>query len=372
MAFTIRALCALLALSLPPALLDGVSTAGARAKPHSRHARAKPHKRVRKSRAASSPSAFASFSPAVAAATPSGSMQTEPPPYSPPFAPDSIWNAPVPSGAPVDPHSTAYIADLQRQLQSWDPWINTLKWSSPVYSVPGNQPTVKVTLRRGGPDDLKAALNAVPLPSNAKPSNDDDSTLILVQPSTDTLWEFWSLQRNALGWSAGWGGRMQHVSQSPGYYDRWWGASASGLSWLGGLIRPSELAAGHIDHALALAIPEPRANYYSSPADRTDGTLDSPDAIPEGAHLRLDPALDLSSIAMPRVTRIVAEAAQRYGIWVRDRAGAVTFFAEDTTPSRTDPYGGANGFFEGKWPSQLLQSFPWSRLQVLPTHLHSN
>ena len=38
-----------------------------------------------------------------------------------------------------------------------------------------------------------------------------------------------------------------------------------------------------------------RAGVFSWPAQRTDGLLDSPDAIPEGARFRLDPNLDIAS-----------------------------------------------------------------------------
>ncbi len=68
---------------------------------------------------------------------------------------------------------------------------------------------------------------------------------------------------------------------------------------------------------------------------------------------------------------MMAEAAQRYGIVVRDRASNVTFYAQDPTPTGTNPYTGAHGWFEDKTPQQLLASFPWSRLELLKMELHS-
>ena len=72
---------------------------------------------------------------------------------------------------------------------------------------------------------------------------------------------------------------------------------------------------------------------------------------------------------MPPLVRMMAVAAQRYGILVRDVSGTVAFIAQDPTGTGSDPY--TNGFFEGKYPSQLLASFPWSHLQVLKLELHS-
>jgi hypothetical protein len=69
------------------------------------------------------------------------------------------------------------------------------------------------------------------------------------------------------------------------------------------------------------------------------------------------------------LVRMLAQAAQRYGIVVRDRGGAVTFFAEDPTPTGSNPYAGPNGYFAGTPPYQLMKQFPWQHLQALRTQL---
>ena len=179
---------------------------------------------------------------------------------------------------------------------------------------------------------LQTALNAgVPIPSDAKPAAGTDGHMTVYQPSSDTLWEFWQASKKADGWHASWGGVITNVSRSPGYYtnaswpslaasDGWhWGATATSLPVIAGTIMIDELRRGRIDHALALAIPNACAGRFTWPAQRTDGTATATDCLPEGAHLRIDPAVDLSKLTLPRVTRILAEAAQRYGIIVRDR-----------------------------------------------------
>jgi Ca2+-binding RTX toxin-like protein len=52
---------------------------------------------------------------------------------------------------------------------------------------------------------------------------------------------------------------------------------------------------------------------------------------------------------------------------LRDKAGAVTFFGEDPTPTGSNPYAGPTGWFQGKSAAQLMTQFPWSRLQALRT-----
>jgi hypothetical protein len=257
--------------------------------------------------------------------------------------------------------------------------INTVSYSVPIYTVPADQPTVKVALVDASkPPALQSAWDAVPLPVDAQPAAGTDKHLVVWQPSTDRLWEFWRLEQVPTGWQAASGGAMEKVSSNSGAYgpeawpgaQSWWGASGCSLSIAGGLITLEDLERGQINHALAIAIPNVRAGVYASPAERTDGESLSPLSLPEGAHLRLDPSLDLASLHLPRLTLMMAEAAQRYGIIVRDGAGDVTFYAQDPIPTGTEPYAGPHGYFEGKTPAQLLASFPWSHLQVLRLSLH--
>jgi len=301
------------------------------------------------------------------------------------FSPTSFWNEALPADAPLDPSSAAVVGVFDEEVAVAEeakkgPAINTTSYSVPVYTVPADQPTVKVTLERAsGALTLQSAWDAVPLPPEAKPAAGTDRDLVVWQPSTDKLWEFWDLEETLTGWQAGWGGAIEKVSSDSGAYgpEAWlgatshWGASASSLSIAGGLITLEDLELGQINHALAIAIPNARAGEYASPAQRTDGYSTEPLSLPEGAHLRLDPNLDLASLHLPRLTLMIAEAAQRYGIFVRDKAANVAFVAQDPTPTGTNPYTGPHGYFEGKSPAQLLASFPWSHLQLLKMELHS-
>jgi hypothetical protein len=249
-----------------------------------------------------------------------------------------------------------------------------------VYTVGAGQAVVRVVLDHSPVvAALQAAWDAVPLPVGARPAVGSDGELVVWQPSTDRLWEFWRLVHLADGWHASWGGAMQDVSLGSGVFGpgvwpgamSWWGVSASSLSLVGGLISLEDLQAGVINHALSMSIPDVRAGVYAAPAQRSDGKSLEPLALPEGAHLRLDPSLNLASLHLPRLTLMLAQAAQRYGIFVRDGARNVTFDAQDPTPTGTEPYGGPAGYFEGQSPRSLLASFPWSHLELLKMELHS-
>jgi hypothetical protein len=306
------------------------------------------------------------------------------------FSSASVWNRRLPASAPLAPNSAGVVARLDGFVDTSlakgiGPWINTTDYSTPIYTVPASQPRVRVHLNEYKPG-LSQALAAVPIPPNAKPAAGSDAQMTIYQPSTNTLWELGGAYRTMSGrWHARSGGRIPHVSSDPGYFRNLdgpggtvieqasWGSTASGLPIAAGLITLPDLASGHIAHALALLVPAAAARVFYCPARRTDGYDTSPGAIPEGAHFRLDPALNLSKLAMPPITRMIANAAQTYGLIVADQTGVtVGFRAQDPTPvmraGLPNPYlryfaDPATGKYE--LPTKFLASFPWSHLRLL-------
>jgi hypothetical protein len=288
------------------------------------------------------------------------------------FSPTSFWNAPLADNAPLDPSSPALVTELDRQVNGDGTWINTTSYSTPVYQVAADQPTIHVTLDTWGPD-LQQQFNAVPLPANATAAAGTDKHLVVWQPSTDKMWEFWLMQNEADGWHARWGGEMDNVSTSPGYFTHTgltkdWGATATGLPLLGGLVTLADLSRGYINHALAIALPETATKYWSWPAQRTDGGgwTTGVTTIPEGTRFRLNPNLNIASLNLPPIDRMLALAAQRYGIVVRDKTGAVVFYGQDPVPTGSNPWPAA---FQNQWPNKVLALFPWTHLQALKTQL---
>lgn len=282
------------------------------------------------------------------------------------FAPNSVWNAPLAANARLDPRSNqlsrALAAEVGREaVGHTGPWINTNKYSVSVYTVGAEVRAVHVALDVAV-SGLQHDFDSVPIPANAHPAAGGDGTLVIYQPSTDTLWEFWLARLEADGWHARWGGEMDHVSTNPGYFPGSYGASGTSLALLGGLMTIHELESQQIHHALALGIPNTAAGAPTWPAQRSDGTTKGSGAIPEGTHFRIDPSLDLSKLHLSPLALAMARAVQRYGMVVRDTSGCVAFYAEDPTTSPGDPYARV---FGGQYPNDLLQGFPWKDLQVV-------
>ncbi len=169
---------------------------------------------------------------------------------------------------------------------------------------------------------------------------------------------------------------MQDVSSNPGVYgseawpsaQTWWGALGL-LSIAGGLIT-SKISNGDRSTMHWRWRSLTRGGVYASPAERTDGKNTEARRLPEGAHLRLEPNLNLAALHLPRLTLMIAEAAQRYGIFVRDTG------ANGPTTGRTRFPPGPNRtpgrrLLRRESAPRLLASFPWSELELLKMELHS-
>jgi hypothetical protein len=296
------------------------------------------------------------------------------------FARDSVWNRTLPATGTLDVNSWtlvhALVAEVARERAAGiGPWIS-LSGTTTLYRVPNGQPRVRVGLddpsTRGG-RALGRAFRAVPIPPKAKPASGPDAHMTIWQPGTDRLWELYRA-RHDTRWRARWGGAIRRVSKSPGYYDRsaWrgatsnWGATATSLPVVAGTILLDDLEKGRIRHALALNVPAARAGVFAWPAQRTDGN-GAATTLPEGAQLRLDPTLDVKSLKLPKFTEMIALAAQRHGLVVRDQTGhALSLFVENPAPHHRNAY---RRLSKGQTPQQLLERFPWDRLQVLQMNL---
>ena len=138
-----------------------------------------------------------------------------------------------------------------------------------------------------------------------------------------------------------------------------------------------------IDHVVGIALPETLAHpRWSYPANRTDGLFTENDPIPEGAMFRLPASLNLDAMNMDPYSRMIAKAVQKHGMVVWDKAGAVSFRAENPvgTYSDGDPYTKVNGILRCPngasqpvcWPDSngRLRGFPWDKLQALKTRMN--
>jgi len=284
------------------------------------------------------------------------------------FSPGSFWNTPLKPGSGLHPRSDAIVAELIRQKDAYGgPWMNIERYSVPIYRVGPKVKRVRVheppgvSHRRGSSFRWSSPI---PVPARVRPSAGLDQHVVIWQPTSDTMWEFWGFQRTGGRLTAKAGARILGVSRSPGIIEAPYGATASGLPAAAGVVTERDIRRGRIDHAIAIAIPEPLRERLTLPATRTDGWSENPDAPMEGQRFRLDPSLDIASLDLHPLVRMVAVAAQRYGIVVRDKSGAVVFYGEDPRGIGRNPF---TRILAGADRKAIFEAFPWNRLQALPS-----
>lgn len=300
------------------------------------------------------------------------------------FASTSPWYTPIPATAALNTNSANMLKDFQNQklptFYNGTVNINTRSYSSPVFVAPAGAATVKVTewdCQNKGYSNSTLATQwaAVPIPSTAKPSSGTDGEMTIYQPSTNTIWEFWKTVHNADGsWKACWGGRMQSAASNPGYYVSPWGTTATSLTFLGGQITAAELKRGEIRHAIGIALRNATVRTtFSWPAQRADGN--GKGIIPQGTRIRLDPTVNVDSLGIHPMAKVIAKAAQKYGFIVWDTAGSVSIRAQNvvsyTAIGQIDPYhtdANHTGLFGTTPDYDVLKGFPWDRLQFMPNN----
>lgn len=305
--------------------------------------------------------------------------------YQPPsdgFAPWGPWNVKLPANVPLAPNSQAIVANiLQDKTDNYGNWgVNTDTYSAPIFTVDKTTPRTTWTYSdcQNQPQlapVIADSLKSVPTPPDLIASQGTDEAVAIYEPDTDTYWDFWRAEKDASGhWSACWGGEIKHYELNMGIFPNPLGATATGLPMGAFLIRPGELASGHIDHAVNISVVRTRANCFSWPATRDDGNTAGADIPCEGQRFRLDPAFDVTTLRSP-AAQTIARAMQEYGLILTDKAGAVVTQAQDPRPiaaanGGVDPY---DLLFDpsGTYPESLshyvlLDDIPIDRLQALP------
>lgn len=125
-------------------------------------------------------------------------------------------------------------------------------------------------------------------------------------------------------------------------------------------MRPEELVAGSVEHALTFSQPA-TARGYVCPATHQTGSTSDPLAFPTGTHLQLDPSVAVDALPIQPWEKTIAKALQRYGMFLRDTGGVVGIYAENPLNRTSDPYVPLG---LGEFVS-FSNGFPWAKMRVL-------
>jgi len=276
------------------------------------------------------------------------------------FSDSSPINTPIAANAEVDPNSTAMVKSLQADADSKRWSIGVKYYSVPIYY--SDAATKRYTVPLTASWRPRSTFVNVPIPDNAQPDPGSDRHMAVIDRQTGCFYEYFGAKRTASGWQASWANRG--LMNSDGIQPRGYATRDSGFVNFAGLIRPEELKAGVIDHALAFS------TIYTAPggvvAPATDGTgvaVAPPGAmpLPEGTRVQLDPKLDLDALGLTPWQKTVARALQVYGMYLVDTGSLGLYAVNPLSFGGTNPY--ADFWGDGNYafmPTSLV-----SKLRVL-------
>jgi len=232
-------------------------------------------------------------------------------------------------------------------------------WTVPVYRADAATPRHTVSLT--APWTSFRAYGPVPIPAGARPDPQGDGHMAVIDPADGCVYDFWQAREEGGAWSASWA--TSTAITGDGSYGGGLGARGSGLALVAGLIRPEDLRAGRIPHALIFGYPRTASDVHVPPATKTDGRSTGPEAIPMGTRVQLDPSLDLDTLDLSPYERTIARALQEYGMILGDSGGSLSLYAVHPQSYPSDPYA---GILPGG-TSVTLAKIPVDRFRVLAT-----
>jgi hypothetical protein len=275
------------------------------------------------------------------------------------YADSAFVNAPVAASPALDANSSSVVA---RSIAAYGASANLSDsdaWGIPMVAAAAQSPSYSVGCTSYWCD---VSFPSVPIPADAKANTGSDQHLAVMEPDGSEM-DMWLGSGGAGGWQAG---ERWLTSQSGSAVNctagqHCGGADVAGFALAAGVIRPEEIAQGHIDHALAIATPYTRQGFVACPATNGDGHNVDPAALPVGAHVALDRSVDVSALAIPAWQKVIATALQQYGAYVVDTSGSLEVRGESNLGRGYDAWAKAGVSAD----SPSLAGLPWQQLHLL-------
>jgi hypothetical protein len=258
-----------------------------------------------------------------------------------PFRDRSWWNTPVPVNAPHDPAETQVLNYLSTAPESGHGCLRLAgaqqnRWGQPAYWAQPGDPEYAV---KGLQGETPPELKHLRIPETAEAANNSDGTMTVydldrgyVVLLTDAKYE-----AGADRWVAS-GGTVTYLDSNgllatTGRSDdpRNIG-SHRGNNGATSYVRYDMVAAGDVRNVLKIASGPELADRAVFPMTGSDGDVKDPSvgAPPQGLRLRLKPSLDLRALGLHPQALAIAQAMQKYGVYLGDSGGTTALKLEDT------------------------------------------
>jgi hypothetical protein len=218
--------------------------------------------------------------------------------------------------APVSPNSAEYVASIGLGAH--------------LHPDFGTEPSYGIPYSVVGPEQLKVPIRFTayasesdpgpyPIPADAPvegagKNGHGDKHVLVVQEGSCKLYELYDAHHRGAGWAAA-SGAVFNLSSDALRPEGWTSADAAGLPIFPLLVRYPEVAAGRIDHALRVTVPETQDGYIH-PATHFASSSSNPALPPMGLRLRLKASYSLAGFNGESL--VILEALKRYGLIVAD------------------------------------------------------
>jgi hypothetical protein len=254
------------------------------------------------------------------------------------FPADNVWNTSIRT-LPVNSHSAQWMKHIGRGLDlhpDFGPSFGAqpVPYGIPITVVSGHHKRAKVHFTYSSESDhVRYPLGADTKIEGGRHAGGDRHAIV-VDRRACRVYETFDTRRTSQGWHAGsgatWSLRHNHLRPTG-----WTSADAAGLPILPGLLRWSEVKAGHVDHAIRFTAPT-TSRHFLWPARHEAGSTSSSAYPPMGARFRLKASFPIGQYS--RHTRAVLKAMKTYGLILADN-GSPWFF---------------QGASSSHWPNRLL------------------
>jgi len=249
-----------------------------------------------------------------------------------PYSDASPFNRRVPADAPVVSNSSAIVkrwASFSINEPKFEAGTSgtSYDYEHPIYYSLPTDPvyTVRCTESWG---TCEVEGMQVRIPAQAKPAAGGDGHLAVIDPLSGWEYDFWQVASKPVAGGTlkvSWGGRTAIGTADADGLDS--NATAAHFGLAAGVIRPEELAAGEINHALFMVS---NCTNGRSVAPAGSGTgrscssigLSNTNAPAMGQHFVLDMShAEINSLDAPAWQKTILRAMADYGLYVGDTGG---------------------------------------------------
>lgn len=244
-----------------------------------------------------------------------------------PYGSSSPFNQPITGAEPLHPRSSRIIArtlTLGRIADSVSAPDTRRDWYHPIYFSTSNDPafTIHCTNPDWGTCEIEGMV--VHIPDAARSAAGGDGHLSVIEQHTGWEYDLWKVADKPSGGGVlrtEWGGRTR-VDGEGLRSD----ATAAHFGLAAGVVRPEELTAGEINHALFLLVGCAAREPVFPATGKGSACADQTDAPAIGHRFRLDMTdAEIDALSIGDWKKTILRALAHYGGYVGDTGGNEAF-----------------------------------------------